>query len=65
MLSYSEKYGVPLPKKEELLRMAEKADFLVNQIISRADPTKFDSERNRRKLDRAHQNLLPNLVMYT
>ena len=53
MLSYSEKYGVPLPKKEELLRMAEKADFLVNQIISRADPTKFDSERNRRKLDRA------------
>lgn len=53
MLSYSEKYNIPLPKKDELLRMAEKADFLVNQIVSRADLTKFNGDvfepKNNRK----------------
>ncbi len=42
MLSHSEKYDIPLPKKDELLRMAEKADLLVEQIVSRTDPIKSD-----------------------
>lgn len=49
ILSYSKKYGVPLPKKDELLRMAAKADFLVDQITRRADPTKFDRSSSNSK----------------
>ena len=51
MLSYSEKYNIPLPKKAELLRMVEKSNFLVEQITQKADQsTNFDSEDSRRFL---------------
>lgn len=32
LLKYSEKYGVFLPKKDELIRMMAKADFLIDEI---------------------------------
>lgn len=51
MLSYSEKYGIPLPKKDEMLRMIKKADLIVEQIVQKADqPTKVDSDDFRRFL---------------
>ena len=32
LFRYSEKYGIPIPKKEEVLRMAERADVLIDEI---------------------------------
>lgn len=32
LFKYSEKYGVPLPKRDELYRMVKKAEFLIDQI---------------------------------
>ncbi|MCH8833250.1 MAG: hypothetical protein IIA81_03050 [Thaumarchaeota archaeon] len=36
LLKYSEKYSITLPKKDELVRMLDKADSLIEQI---SDPT--------------------------
>lgn len=44
---YSEKYGIPIPKKDELLRMAEKADFLLDEISDQ--PNGNSSHNNRRR----------------
>ena len=52
LIKYSEKYNITLPKKEELIRMVEKADLMINQMTQRADPTIFDKENFRRRLDR-------------
>jgi|APSaa5957512535_1039671.scaffolds.fasta_scaffold08481_12 hypothetical protein len=52
LIKYSEKYDISLPKKEELLRMVEKADSMIDKMTQRADPTKIDSEKNRRGLYR-------------
>jgi hypothetical protein len=38
LLKYSEKYNIPLPKKDELLRMVEKANFLIDQFIPPPKP---------------------------
>ncbi|HEV2192772.1 MAG TPA: hypothetical protein VGR54_04030 [Nitrosopumilaceae archaeon] len=37
LLKHSEKYNIPLPKKDELLRMLEKSDFMINAIISASE----------------------------
>jgi len=37
LLKYSEKYNMPLPKKEELLRMLEKSEFMIDRMISTAN----------------------------
>ena len=33
LLRYSEKYNVPLPKKDELIRMVDKANSIIDQIV--------------------------------
>ncbi len=55
LIKYSEKYNITLPKKEELIRMVEKADLMINQMTQRADPTIFDKENFRRRLDRTRK----------
>ncbi|MEX0862698.1 hypothetical protein [Nitrosopumilus sp.] len=35
IFKYAEQNNIPLPKKEALLRMAEKADFLIDEITNR------------------------------
>ena len=32
LLKYSEKYNVPLPKKQELIQMVEKSNFYIDQF---------------------------------
>lgn len=44
LLKYSEKYNVPLPKKEEILRMLEKSEFLIDEMISFSQPK--DNSKN-------------------
>ncbi|QLH07415.1 hypothetical protein C5F50_10305 [Nitrosopumilus ureiphilus] len=59
LVKHSEKFGTVLPKKGELIRMLEKADYLIDQF-DKSDPTDFDSEKNRRRFDRiSKQVLLP------
>ena len=36
LLKYTEKYDIPLPKKDELVRMLEKSDAMIDTIISTA-----------------------------
>lgn len=33
VLKYGEKYNIPIPKKDELMRMLEKSDNIINTII--------------------------------
>lgn len=37
LMRYSEKYNMPLPKKDELLRMIEKSEFLIDEMKTLAD----------------------------
>lgn len=49
LLQYSEKYGIPLPKKDELVGMITKSDFIIDRMSDH--PTTFDTDKNRRQLD--------------
>ena len=45
LFRYSEKYGIPIPKKEELMRMAKKADFLLDEIYDQPQGNKDNNYR--------------------
>src|SRR5437899_11959165 len=45
LIKHAEKYNLPLPKKDELIRMVDKANFLIDQIT---EPT------NRKFTDRKY-----------
>ena len=61
---YADKHSVPLENRDSLNEITEKANFLIDEMDEEAskselhifddstDPTKFDSEKNRRRLDR-------------
>lgn len=55
LIKHSEKYNLPLPKKEELIRMVDKANSLIDQITNQ--PT-FDSQNNNRRFDRTLKQYL-------
>jgi|SRR5437773_7651452 len=38
LIRYSEKHDLPLPNKEALFQMLEKANFLIDQIVPPTDP---------------------------
>jgi len=40
LLKYSEKYNISLPKKDELIRMIEKSDFLIDEMKNMANQPK-------------------------
>lgn len=42
LLKYSEKYNIPLPKKDELIRMVKKSHFLMDQF---SHPTTLDTKK--------------------
>jgi hypothetical protein len=44
IFKYSEQNNIPIPKKNQLLRMAEKADFLIGEIES--DQPKGNTNNN-------------------
>jgi hypothetical protein len=54
LLRYSEKYNVQLPKKEELINMLEKANFLIDEITYQptlnTNKDQPSSEQNPRKI---------------
>ena len=61
LIKHSEKYDFQLPKKEELIRMVEKADFMIEQMTQKADQSKSNNNsvklKNNRKFtdeDRNH-----------
>lgn len=53
LLKYSQKYNIPLPKKDVLLGMIEKADFIVDQFADQptVNTNNTSHEDNRTKYD--------------
>jgi hypothetical protein len=54
IIEYSKKYGVPIPKKDEMKRMADRIHYLMGEIEPPTDESlQPDKNReNRRRLDR-------------
>ncbi|MDE1876236.1 MAG: hypothetical protein KGH86_05365 [Thaumarchaeota archaeon] len=44
ILKYAEKHGISLPQKEALLRMIEKADFIIDQFAKPSTESKQDKD---------------------
>lgn len=60
LLKHTEKYSIPLPRKDELVRMLEKANFLIDEIIYQ--PT-LNTSKNNREDNRTYQQKTLNSIV--
>jgi hypothetical protein len=49
LLKYSEKYNMPLPKKEELIRMLDKSEFFIDEMKNMANQPTVNTNNNSRE----------------
>jgi hypothetical protein len=66
LLKYSEEYGIPLPKNDELRRMLERADFLIDEIVSGAKKQhpNLNTEKNNDKHPDSEQILISKHLLF-
>jgi len=61
LLKHAEKYNVSLPKKDELMRMLEKANFLIDEITYQPslNTYKNNQEVNRTYVQKTLNSIVP------
>lgn len=59
LIKYTEKYNLPLPKKDELLRMVDKANSMIDQITESTNRGLTGEKNYRRPNSSLVQELVP------